>query len=287
MVKLLSDLAPGKINLYLRVTGRRPDGYHELDSIFLPIQLCDRVSIEMRPGATRSITLHCETLPVDHRNLAFRAASSFMNEFGIDAQVLIDLHKGIPVGAGLGGGSSDAATVLRMLATICRLDDSARLAALALKLGADVPFFLNSIPARVGGIGERITPLVGFPQLSLVIAVPAIEVSTADIFAGLDPSRWSGPASADDVGKVLRGEFAPGLLVNDLAPVAMAKWPLIAGLKRILEEAGALAAAMTGSGGAVFGVFPDAQAAETAAQKVASSAPEARVFSLKTRQLSV
>jgi len=149
-----------------------------------------------------------------------------------------------------------------------------------------VPFFLNPIPARVGGIGERITPLAGVPQFSLVIAVPAVEVYTAEVFAGLDRSRWSGPAPAENVGKILRGEIAPGLLVNDLGPVAMAKWPLIADLKRMLEEAGALAAAMTGSGGAVFGIFPDVQAAETAAQKVALRAPEARVFSLKTRPLS-
>ncbi len=282
MVKLLSESAPAKINLYLRVTGRRADGYHELDSIFIPVALCDRVQIEMRPSAARSVTLQCDarTLPVDQGNLAFRAAAAFMAEFDIDAQVLIDLDKEIPIGGGLGGGSSDAGAVLRMLAAMSRVRDSARLAVVALKLGADVPFFLNPVPARVGGIGERIVPLEWVPKFHIVIAAPPIEVSTAEVFRHLERQQWSGPASAADVGRLLQGHIPPALLVNDLAPVAMKKWPVIAQLRVMLERAGASAAAMTGSGGAVFGIFPTADAAERAVLSVGALVPETRVFSV-------
>jgi len=282
MVKLLSESAPAKINLYLRVTGRRADGYHELDSIFIPIALCDRVRIEMRPSAAPSVTLQCDarTLPVDQNNLAFRAATAFMAEFAIDAQVLIDLDKKIPIGGGLGGGSSDEGAVLRMLAAMFRVRDSARLAGVALKLGADVPFFLNPVPARVGGIGERIAPLDWVPKFHIVIAAPPIEVSTAEVFRHLERQQWSGPASADDVRRLLQGHIPPALLVNDLAPVAMKKWPVIAQLRDMLERAGASAAAMTGSGGAVFGTFPTADAAARAALSVGALVPETRLFSV-------
>jgi len=288
MVKLLSDNAPAKINLYLRVTGRREDGYHQLDSVFVLIELYDKLNTEVCPGAARIVELRCDAgaLPVDEGNLAFRAARDFLNEFRIDAQVLVDLHKRIPVGAGLGGGSSDAGAVLRMLAAMCRINDSERLGAIALRLGADVPFFLNPVAARVRGIGERIEPLGRIPELRLVIAVPPVEVSTAEVFGALKPEQWSGPASAEDVNSILQGQIAPALLVNDLAQAAMAKFPVIAQLKELLEVSGATAAAMTGSGGAVFGVYPSTQAAEAAAREVASRAPGARVFATRTRQFS-
>src|SRR5260370_41481861 len=105
MVKLLSAFAPAKVNLFLRVAGRRPDGYHELDSIFIPVSLCDRIGIETRPASISAVILRCNlrSLPADERNLAVRSASFFMAEFSLAAEVLIDLHKGIPGGTGLGG----------------------------------------------------------------------------------------------------------------------------------------------------------------------------------------
>ena len=279
MVKLLSAFAPAKINLFLRVVGRRPDGYHELDSIFIPVALCDRIGIEIRPASTSTVTLRCNlrSLPTDDRNLAVRAASVFMAEFGLAAEVLIDLQKEIPVGAGLGGGSSDAGTVLRMMAALFRIDSPNRLAEIALKLGADVPFFLNPVPARVGGIGERITPLDWKPNFALVIAVPPIEVSTAEIFRALSPVNWSGVAPEDDLRRIIGGEIAPTSLMNDLAPVAIARWPRIGHTLAMIELAGALAASMTGSGSAVFGIFATAKAQEAAAQ-LRRQDPELRII---------
>src|SRR5437660_1364940 len=144
MVKLLAEFAPAKINLGLRVTDQRPDGYHELDSIFLPIAWCDIVRIETRPSSSPRVTLSCDNpaLADNDSNLASRAAMAFMREYSVSADVLIDVRKRIPVGAGLGGGSSDAGAVLRMMATLFGLPRDHHLAQVALELGADVPFFL-------------------------------------------------------------------------------------------------------------------------------------------------
>ncbi|MFZ0886929.1 MAG: 4-(cytidine 5'-diphospho)-2-C-methyl-D-erythritol kinase, partial [Candidatus Binataceae bacterium] len=257
MVRMLSGLAPAKINLFLRVVGRRPDGFHQLDSVFLPISIHDRIAIEIRPSRAGSITLKCDRagLPLDERNLAVRAARAFMNEFGVAAEASIGIHKEIPVGAGLGGGSSDAGAVLRMMAALYRIEAVERLFKLALALGADVPFFIDPRPARIGGIGERIAPLGPLPRLDLVLAVPPFEVLTAEIFRALARQRWSGPASDAELDAIASGAISPAMLVNDLAPVAIARYPEIGRLKTILLEAGARGAAMTGSGGAVFGIF--------------------------------
>ena len=137
MVKLLAERAFAKINLFLRVTGRRADGYHELDSIFVPVSISDRITIEVRPAPTSSVTLECNiaSLGDPQSNLASRAARAFMSEFGISAHVMIDLEKTIPAGAGLGGGSSDAGTVLRMLTSMMspRLHEPVTLPALGAK----------------------------------------------------------------------------------------------------------------------------------------------------------
>ncbi|HLW71993.1 MAG TPA: 4-(cytidine 5'-diphospho)-2-C-methyl-D-erythritol kinase [Candidatus Binataceae bacterium] len=284
MVKLLSELAPAKINLFLRVTGRRADGYHELDSLFAPISLYDRVSLAIRPAPQCAISLRCEhtNLGPDDDNLAVRAARAFMTKFGLTAEVMIDLHKEIPVGAGLGGGSSDAGAVLRMMARLTRIEDPARLAAIALRLGADVPFFLDPAPARVRGIGERIEPLAGFTPLVLLIAVPPVAVSTAAVFQLLAREGWSGPAPNHIIEAAIAGRLSSDVLINDLAAPAMTAWPEIARLKSLLEQLGALGAAMSGSGGAVFGIFPTAADASHAAEQLRVQAPRAKVFDAVT-----
>jgi len=284
MVRLLSAAAPAKINLFLRVTGRRPDGYHELDSIFVPISLCDQIRIEQRPASGRSVALHTnvDALPLDDRNLAVHAALAFMTEFAIEADVRIELQKIIPIGAGLGGGSSDAGTVLRMMAALNRIEARHALTEIAMRLGADVPFFLDPVAARVRGIGERIAPLAAFPRLALVVAAPPLEVSTAEIFRELLPDHWSGPAPDDDVQALLDGRVTSAMLVNDLARVAIAKWPVIARYQALVEKCGARASAMTGSGSAIFGVFDSIAEAAAAAVELRRRAPEARIFDVSS-----
>jgi 4-diphosphocytidyl-2-C-methyl-D-erythritol kinase len=283
MVKLISAFAPAKLNLFLRVVGRRSDGFHELDSIFVPITLGDRIAIETRPSNRRAVTLRGSfgNLPADERNLAVRAAAEFMTEFAVEAEVLIDLRKAIPAGAGLGGGSSDAAAVLRMMAALFRREFNnalERLARVAVKIGADVPFFLNPVPARVTGIGERIAPLGALPQFPLVVAVPPIEVPTAMVFRNLERAHWSGAASDQDVRAIVAGEVEPRLFVNDLAQVAMARWPEIARVKAQLEEIGARAASMTGSGAGVFGIFASPAEADRAAAELRRRDPALTVI---------
>jgi 4-diphosphocytidyl-2-C-methyl-D-erythritol kinase len=287
MVTELSGRACAKINLFLRVTGRRGDGYHELDSVFLPISLADEIRLEIRASDDASVTVHCDLpeLARSRSNLAARAARSFMSEFDLIADVLIDLKKHIPVGAGLGGGSSDAATILCMMAAAAQLTDEAaerRLHRIALSLGADVPFFLDPHPSRVTGIGERIVAIAGVPRLPIVIAVPPFEVSTAAIFRALEPAGWSGAAPDAHLVSITRGNISAELAVNDLAAVAIAQFPEIRRLKGLLEDSGARAVQMSGSGGAVFGVFDSINEAESAAMKIRRRAPFAKVIAATT-----
>ena len=285
MVTELSGRACAKINLFLRVTGRRADGYHELDSVFLPLSLADEIRLEIRAADEPLVTVICNLPELARNNLAARAARAFMSEFDLVARVSIGLEKRIPVGAGLGGGSSDAATVLCMMAAAAQLTDedvAGRLHRIALSLGADVPFFLDPRPSRVTGIGERIVEIEGVPPIPIVIAVPPFEVSTAAIFRALEPAGWSGAAPDDHIEAITRGDISPEFLVNDLAPVAIAQFPEIRRLKGLLEDSGAHAAQMSGSGGAVFGLFDSTEEAETAAIKIRKRAPFATVIATTT-----
>jgi 4-diphosphocytidyl-2-C-methyl-D-erythritol kinase len=284
MVKLLAEPAPGKINLCLQVTGKRADGYHELDSIFLPIAWSDMVSIETRLSDTPRVSLRCDepALNDSQFNLASRAAGAFMSEFAITAEVLVDLRKRIPTGAGLGGGSSDAGAVLRMMAAIFDVSSPARLAAVALQLGADVPFFLDPRPARVRGIGEVVEPLTTMARLNLVIAVPNVKVPTATVFAALRREDWSGPVADSQMPPILSGKISPTQVINDLAKPAMSLFPAIAKLKALLEEEGAQVTGMSGTGGAVFGLYHDAPSAEAAALRIRARAPGAMVRAVAT-----
>jgi 4-diphosphocytidyl-2-C-methyl-D-erythritol kinase len=284
MVRIVAELAPAKINLCLHVTGKRPDGYHNLDSIMLPVTLCDRIAIELRDGRERRVTLHCDRtdIPLDEGNLAVRAAHAFMDEFNLNADVTIDLRKAIPAGAGLGGGSSDAAAVLRAMAALTRRGDPSRLASLALRLGADVPFFLLAVPARARGVGEILNELPGFPRLDLVIAAPAVEVSTAAVFRTLTAENWSGPITDSELERMTSGRLAGAKLINDLEPAATALCPIIGELKLKLQLCGALSTGMSGSGGTVFGIFGDAPEALKAAAKVRSEVANAVVHAVHT-----
>ncbi len=285
MVKLLSAFAPAKINLFLRIVGRRGDGYHELDSLFVPITLGDRIAVEARDGRPGAVSIRGKlgAAPAGDRNLAVRAAQAFVAEFGFDREIVIELDKTVPSGAGLGGGSSDAGAVLRMLAAMARQPalapaSSERLIKVATRLGADVPFFLQPAPARVGGIGEKIVPVAFSGNPSLVVAVPPIEAPTAIVYRDLKPADWSGPASDSEVASVLAGDYRPDLLVNDLAKPAIARWPEIGRLKSRLEHLNARAVAMTGSGAGLFGIFETMDEASAAAAEMRRLEPDASVF---------
>ncbi|MBW2370991.1 MAG: 4-(cytidine 5'-diphospho)-2-C-methyl-D-erythritol kinase [Deltaproteobacteria bacterium] len=271
-------LAPAKINLGLRVTGVREDGYHELESLFLPLDLADELEVELRdqPGVALELEGAAPDVPGDARNLAVRAAAAFLEAAGLEAGVRIRLHKQIPSGAGLGGGSSDAAAVLRALEGLRpgRLAPE-RLAELALGLGADVPWFLDPRPAAVSGIGERIEPMMGFPGLALLLLNPGIPVSTAEVYRARD--ALAGALTASPPGSTMRPlavlREAGGRIdrvdaaelgawvANDLEAAATRLCPPIARLRARLRDAGALAVGLSGSGPTLYGIFPDRTAA--------------------------
>ena len=270
VVARVQVFAPAKLNLGLRILGRRSDGYHELESVFVPLDLADEIELEIADAAQPVVTLELAGaqagVPADLTNLAARAAAEFLAAAGLARAVRIRLTKWIPAAAGLGGGSSDAGAVLRALAaSFPDALPAPALARLALRLGADVPYFLAPCPARVAGIGERIQPLADFPPLACVLANPGVPLSTAAVFAAFDARPKLAP-------RVLDPEL--GLdLGNDLAPAAERLCPAIAPLRERLRGEGARAVGLSGSGPTVFGIFPDAAEAARALARAAFAGP--------------
>ena len=292
--------APAKVNLGLRIVGCREDGYHLIESLFAPITLCDDLSVEYAPAKRTTVELLveidpaapaslAESVPTGPENLAARAASSFLEATGETAAIRIRLHKRIPAGGGLGGGSSDAAAVLRALAQLRpgRLSPE-MLAQQAVALGADVPFFLVAQPALVRGIGEKIQPIPGIPTLSLILGHPGEPLSTPEVFRAWDalPSALT-PSPAGSTMRALSGlltgasadaaglaEVLGGLLENDLEPAAVRLCPPVRRLQEDLSRAGALATGMSGSGATVFGVFADGSSAAAGLEQLAPRARE-------------
>lgn len=243
-----------KINLGLRVLRRRADGFHDIETVMLPVrELYDELSvIPHLPGSVldvRGAELDC---PVD-RNICMRALRLMQSEFGI-GEARIELVKNIPTGAGLGGGSADAAFTLRALDKEFSLGlTDTRLEMLAAQLGSDVPFFLRNTPRICTGRGEVMTTInVDLTGKWLVILKPDTAVSTAEAYAGVTPREY-GPSVAEIVLRDI-GEWRE-LLVNDFERSVFAIHPEIGRLKELLYDEGAVYAAMSGSGAAVFGIF--------------------------------
>jgi 4-diphosphocytidyl-2-C-methyl-D-erythritol kinase len=248
--------APAKLNLFLHVTGRRADGYHLLQSAFVLIDWCDTLHFEYRAGGALTREDLTAALPPD--DLALRAARALQQASGCGAGAHIALHKRIPAQAGLGGGSSDAASTLLALNRLWGLGLSrAELARIGLGLGADVPFFLHGGPGWVEGIGERIAPLT-LPAARFLAAKPPQGLSTAAIFGDPDLQRDTKPATIID--------FAAnphGFGHNDLQPVAQRLCPQVVQGIELLAQHG-LTGRMTGSGSAVFAQVPQTLAAQAA-----------------------
>lgn len=282
--------APAKINLGLRITGRRPDGYHTLASVFVPIDLVDEVEIEIarvKHGVEVSLEVRgaVSGVPAGASNLVARAARAYCEAAGIAARIAIRLTKSIPAAAGLGGGSSDAGAVLRGLSRLTRAAVArAELERIALALGADVPFFLDPRPAWVTGIGELRRPVDAFPPLHLVLAHPGLPLATADVFRAFDAAHTAlTPPDAPPTMRALSG--LPGqragsdpralseLLDNDLEPAAQRLCPPIVGLRVALARAGARGVGLSGSGPTLFGVFDGVEEADAALAAMALAKP--------------
>ncbi len=258
--------APAKLNLRLKVNHRRPDGYHDLISIMVPVDLFDILELEVLQGG---IKLECDgfQVPTDEDNIAYRAALSFLSQTGIQKGISIKLVKNIPVAAGLGGGSSDAAAILLSLNEIwSRPVSLPDLHKLATKLGADVPFFLYRRPSLATGIGEVLEPLEKWPKFWYVIITPPLHVSTSWAYENLKLKLTR--AEYDYIVNLLKNGplIISRILENDLEEVTSARFPIINTIKKLLVDAGADGALMTGSGPSVFGVFPSLNQAISAKQ---------------------
>lgn len=266
----LTVRAHGKINLDLRILGRRPDGYHELRTVFQTLALHDVLVFRPRPGP---FVLRCRNvdLAADATNLVWRAAAAVWRAAGRPGEpagVSITLTKRIPVGAGLGGGSSDAAATLLALNRLWRLGlPFAALYREAATLGADVPALLVGGTVLGLGRGDEVYPLIDAPPFFVVLLLDATRVATADAYRWWDEDRNETPARP--VEKAPLGPWWPGSAVavtNDFEPVVGRRMPAVLAAKRALLDAGAAAAALAGSGSAVFGLFRTRSSATRAAR---------------------
>ncbi|MDH3272388.1 MAG: 4-(cytidine 5'-diphospho)-2-C-methyl-D-erythritol kinase [Gemmatimonadota bacterium] len=265
--------APAKINLFLRVLDRRPDGFHEIDTVFQAVSLADRVVVSVDASRPSSIALEVDgpDLGAPESNLAYRAVDAFRRGVGVDGAIRVELTKRIPAGAGLGGGSSDAAAVLKCLAHATGFDDPAFLRSLGGQLGSDVPFFLGASPlARGRGRGEQLTGLEPLSEVHLVLALPAVHVATGPAYSALAAHRHGAAAtraSAEEPGPAWPSSWdeVSARAVNDFEAVILGRHEEIARAHETLRAEGADPVLLSGSGAAVFGGFGDASSAEHAA----------------------
>ncbi|MEW6355618.1 MAG: 4-(cytidine 5'-diphospho)-2-C-methyl-D-erythritol kinase [Planctomycetota bacterium] len=265
-------LAPAKLNLYLDVLGKRPDGYHDLQTVMHEINLCDAIRLEKRK---RVISLACAGLPAPDgpENLVWRAADMFLSETGIKAGVRIKLTKRIPARRGLGGGSSDAAAVLRGMNALYEAGLSDRdLMGLAARLGSDVPFFIQGGTALCEGRGERVKPIQTSAKFHFLLVLPSFGLSTARVYRELTRKDLT-PVLADAtilLAAVKRGDFeslSRGVY-NRLEKPAFRLRPRLRRIKQYLAAQGCRGVLMSGSGSAVYGVLPDTFTAESLADSI-------------------
>jgi 4-diphosphocytidyl-2-C-methyl-D-erythritol kinase len=269
--------APAKINLGLRVVGKRADGYHLLDTIMVAVSLYDEIDIRKirtaskNPASDELIKISCDhpDVPLAEENIVYRAAQLILKKSRRAQPISIRIKKNIPVGAGLGGGSSDAAATLVGLNRLFKLRLSlAMLKKMALSLGADVPFFIQARPARAQGIGERLRALRGLPRFWSVIIYPGFPVSTAWVYGNLG-AKLTKPIVNTSITPSLKSlDGLTRRLENDLEGVTLKRYPEIGVLKQKLLHEGALRVLMSGSGSSVFGIFVSKQSAAKAFRRL-------------------
>jgi 4-diphosphocytidyl-2-C-methyl-D-erythritol kinase len=256
--------APAKINTSLYVVGRRDDGYHDLAMLMQAVTLFDRITLTVEPGDAVRVVCPGVVLPDGAENIVASAAQALMAAAGQAYDVTIEVDKQIPVAAGLGGGSSDAATVLVGLNEMCRFGfERDALMTIGGQLGADIPFFVFGQTAWATGTGDRLEPVGAMPTIWYVLVNPGVAVSTAWVYGNLTLT------SHDDLSKLRRFpisvEELERLLYNDLESVTMQHYPVLSEVKQQLVKHGALGTLMSGSGPTIFGLFSNEETARAAA----------------------
>ncbi len=271
---MITITAPAKINLTLRILGKRADGYHALESVMQTVSLVDTLLIQ----SARELSFHCDTHSLNYaNNLVLKAARLLRDETGCNMGARITLEKNIPTRAGLGGGSSDAANTLVGLDKLWGLKlPVSDLAALAARLGSDIPFFLYAPTALISGRGEVVTPLPAPPSYNIVLVKPKTGLPTPQVYAELHAAPLQpmkegyAPETTAMLAALAQGDSAAiaAQLVNDLQATAFRLLPALAQLRDKMLASGALAACLSGSGSAIFAICPDASTAHQIAKKL-------------------
>jgi len=266
--------SPAKVNLYLQITGKRADGYHELETVMLPLDLGDTLTFELQPAG---IVLECNDprLPVDDTNLIVRAAQKLAERFGVTAGAKITLEKRTPLAAGLGGGSSNAATSLVALNNLWNVGASrAELDELAASMGSDINFFLAGGAALCRGRGEQVEPLECRLSAAILLVNPGFGISTKWAYESWKEAAQRLTVAPPAVSLLTRALAKNDLdavcqsLYNSLETPSVGKFPVLELLKSGMRTAGATGALMSGSGATVFGLFADTDVAEACAQQI-------------------
>ena len=278
----ITEFAPAKVNLGLAVTGKLENGYHSLDTLFTTTDVGDTLTLE---ATDSGIQLEVIGLPLGDvkDNLVYRAAALYLEATGQTGGVRMTLEKRLPIAAGLGGGSSDAAAALRGLARLYPAGASGMgppLHAMAKALGADVPFLLNGGAAHGGGVGDLLEP-IALPETHLVLANPKVGITAREAYLGLR-GRYGQPLELDAILEALRTGEAPPYR-NDLELPVLEAYPIVQDVKDTLESAGLYGVLMSGSGSTCFGLARDAAHAMSAAAQIARAQPTWWVAATRTR----
>lgn len=270
-------LAPAKVNLGLSILGRLPSSYHSLHTIFAALAVGDILHVETIPEGVE-LEVRGSDLPANTDNLVYKAAALYLSAVGWRGGARIVLEKKLPLASGLGGGSSDAAAVLRALSQLYPAPLGLR--ALALKLGADVPFFLGSGLAEGRGVGEQLTPLEPL-EAHLVLVNPGLAVRASDAYQHLKPVEWQPELDVQSILDAIRVSAEPPYW-NTLEGPVFRLQPLLEQLKLELRRAGLLGVLMSGSGSTLFGLAGDAGEAEFIAQKLRALYPRFWIVATQT-----
>ena len=261
-------LSPAKVNLFLKVTSKRPDGYHNLVSVVDIISIYDVMRLQEARDGEVVVRDDRGLMPRGAANTVYRAIMLIKEHYGIAAGMVVDVEKHIPIGSGLGGGSGNAAAVMKELVRLWGLpDDASELAMIGRRIGPDVPLFLYGKPCVMRGVGERISP-IDLPVIWYIVIYPNAVVNTGDVYKNLRIVLTRDENEVTFSGKFLRVGDVAEILENDLEEAAFFLCPQIKTIKERLRKAGALGSLMTGSGSAVFGVFEDETDTRKALEKV-------------------
>ncbi len=266
-MKTLTLSAPAKINYLLDVIGKRSDGYHTLRMIMQRVNLCDKITLTLTNIPGINVTCNSKGAPDGPANIAWKAARAVLDLAETDCGVNISITKNIPVAAGLGGGSSDAASVLMGMNELLHLSlTEQQLMETGTKLGADVPFFIFKKTALAEGIGDELTPLPDMPPCWILLVNPGVHVSTAWVYRSLQlTNKRKLNMLPEFFGSI---EDVVSILSNDLEEVTIPAFPVIAEIKNRLIDMGAVGSMMSGSGPTVFGVFKSFDTAEIARREI-------------------